>query len=80
MGTGTEEKGNKRNMKLYLKQVRLNQGGYDSQGRYFGNGKPLYHYHSEDYTISEHVRANNREEAKEIARKQEKHRTVSFFR
>lgn len=28
--------------KLYLRRVYLDQGGYDSNGTYFGHGEPLY--------------------------------------
>jgi hypothetical protein len=27
-----------------LRRVRINGGGYDSSGRYWGSGQPLYHY------------------------------------
>lgn len=32
---------------LHLRRVRLNQGGYDSHGTYFGTGSPLYWVASE---------------------------------
>lgn len=54
--------------KLYLKRVYLNQGGYDSNGTYFGAGKPLYWYASDDGTdagtIDGMIRAETRERAK----------------
>lgn len=33
--------------RLYLQRVRLNSGGYDSRGRYFGTGQPLYKWSTE---------------------------------
>lgn len=33
--------------KFGLSRVRLNQGGYDSRGSYWGIGQPLYHYATE---------------------------------
>ena len=59
--------------KFFLRRVRLNQGGYDNNGQYFGVGAPpLYEYSSEWEAGGEvlyecdHLRASNREEAKKI--------------
>jgi hypothetical protein len=35
-------------MKFYLGRVRLNSGGYDSGGAYWGHGAPLYWAQSDD--------------------------------
>lgn len=53
--------------KYNLRRVYLNQGGYTSEGYYYGHGCPLYEY------ISDHdsgtIRAYSRKEAKEYIRK-----------
>lgn len=56
--------------KLNLNQVDINNGGYDRNGTYFGLGQPLFWYASEDATIDAVVRAANRQEAKELIRKE----------
>lgn len=54
---------------MKLSKVRLNRGGYDSRGRYYGTGKPLYKAEAEvcgkDREV--HVRASSRNEAKREA-------------
>jgi hypothetical protein len=54
---------------MKLSKVRLNRGGYDSRGRYYGTGKPLYKAEAEvcgkDREV--HVRASSRTEAKREA-------------
>lgn len=48
-------------MKFYLRRIRLNNGGYDALGCYWGVGAPLYHYEDfETAMISGEVRAHNR--------------------
>jgi hypothetical protein len=64
--------------KLYLQRVRLNAGGYDPRGRYFGIGAPLWEYWTDRGEIHSRVRARDREEAKREIRKQ--HRSATFFR
>ena len=45
-----------------LRRVRLNSGGYDENGRYFGQGEPLWEYDNrEDWG---HLRAATRDAAK----------------
>lgn len=39
--------------KVTLQRIRLNNGGYDDMGRYYGTGAPLYYYANEEF--SEHV-------------------------
>jgi hypothetical protein len=67
--------------KCSLVRVRLNQGGYDSKGRYFGIDRPLYHYSFEDYYQEwkeDYIRANNRGHAITILTK--KFPGLKFFR
>lgn len=46
--------------RLFLRRVYLDQGGYDSNGTYFGHGEPLYWYADEDGTVDGMLRAPNR--------------------
>ena len=50
--------------RLFLERVRLNQGGYDRLGTYFGSGDPLYWCCSEDGSIDYCLRASSRTEAR----------------
>lgn len=50
--------------KLYLQRIRLDSGGYDPSGTYWGSGQPLYCAFGEDGTES-YYRAWSREEAKQ---------------
>ncbi len=50
--------------KLTLRQVRLDSGGYDQNGTYFGHGNPLYWYASDDGEIDGVLRAHDRDDAK----------------
>ena len=50
-------------MKYHLVHVPL-KDGYDKCGVYFGVGKPLYEYWSDEENRYSVVRADNREEAK----------------
>ena len=34
--------------RFYLRRIRINSGGYDSGGAYWGLGAPLFHYQEED--------------------------------
>jgi hypothetical protein len=52
-----------------LRRVRLNSGGYDSRGRYFGIGAPLFRYVSEDGSIDDEIRGKDREDAKDEIRR-----------
>lgn len=67
--------------KLYLRKVRLNAGGYDERGRYFGGGHDvpsLWEYSSDRGEVHDHVRASSREEAKRKIR--ERYPKASFYR
>lgn len=52
--------------RLFYSKIRLNKGGYDSLGTYFGVGVPLYWVHSEDCTIDFVIRASSRQQARRI--------------
>lgn len=49
--------------KIILRRVRLNSGGYDSGGAYWGLGAPLYYYENEDGECG-YLRARTRDDAK----------------
>lgn len=52
--------------KFLLRGVRLNQGGYDCNGTYFGVGQPLFWFASpHEDGIDDVLRAANREDAKQ---------------
>lgn len=53
--------------KLYLQWVRLNSGGYDSFGCYWGISRRLYRVFDEAGEIDEYFRAVDRKEAESIA-------------
>jgi hypothetical protein len=48
---------------LYLRRIRINSGGYDSGGAYWGRGAPLYYVEDQDGN-SRFFRACSREGAK----------------
>lgn len=53
-------------VKFYLKRKPLNQGGYDTFGRYYGVGQPLWEYQDvETGEINGEFRADNKAHAKE---------------
>lgn len=51
-------------VRFTLQRVRLNSGGYDCGGAYWGLGKPLYWYASGLEDVDGYLRAASREEAK----------------
>jgi hypothetical protein len=66
-------------VKFILRRVRINNGGYDSTGTYWGNGSPLYWAQSEEEfdfggnypeSLENHFRAANRQHAKELIKKE----------
>lgn len=71
-------------VRAYLVRVKLNRGGYDSRGRYWGLGQPLYMYELVDergrYVHSDHIRAPDRAYAKDIIRRQLPQYDISFVR
>lgn len=65
--------------KFYLKRIRVNQGGYDAMGGYWGIGMPVYHAEAEDPNGPElHFRAMDRDDAKDYVRA--RHPDARFFR
>lgn len=54
--------------KLALIRVKINRGGYDAQGTYFGTGEPLFNLSDEDGTIDRTFRARDRKAAVAQAR------------
>lgn len=54
--------------KLHVERIRLNRGGYDSRGRYYGVGAPLFHVTGEGSfaDVDEHVRAKSAKEARNL--------------
>jgi len=55
-------------VRVTLQRVRLNAGGYDQAGCYWGHGGPLYWAATDDGALDTTLRANSREEAKERVR------------
>ena len=45
---------------ITLRKVRLDQGGYDPNGTYFGIGRPLYWYANAEGTIDGMLRDDSR--------------------
>jgi hypothetical protein len=73
-------------VRLHVARVRLDSGGYDSGGAYWGMGAPLYRVWSDDAvetptgpeSVDYFLRAWDREEAKEHARV--KYPQATFYR
>ncbi len=51
-------------LKMTLRRIRLDSGGYDSQGTYYGIGQPLYWAASDDLSYDSVFRADDRDDAK----------------
>ena len=51
-------------VRLTIRRVPLNQGGYDRNGTYYGTGAPLFWYADDNGEIDAVVRAKDIEEAK----------------
>lgn len=56
--------------RLFVSRVRIDSGGYDKNGTYFGLGGPLYWIASADGDIDFMRRAGSREEARQLALKE----------
>ena len=61
------------NCKLTIRKVRLDRGGYDSDGRYFGIGAPLFIVSNEkdeetDDIKEVYIRASDKEAAKKYVK------------
>lgn len=64
-------------IKLYLRKVRLDSGGYDPNGTYFGIGAPLYWVSDSEGTVDYMLRAIRRSDAKAMVR--QVYPKASFF-
>ena len=64
--------------KVHLRRVRLDNGGYDSGGAYWGIGATLYEVFDNDGTYTDYFRASSRDAAKAIVR--ESLPDVKFYR
>ena len=53
-------------MKFHLYRVRLNKGGYDSSGCYWGVGLPLFEAYTDNCGRFMHIRAHDRAQAKDM--------------
>lgn len=55
-------------IKLHLERVRLDSGGYDNGGAYWGSGDPLWYAHSDNGTeyVGFFFRARDRAAAKAV--------------
>lgn len=73
-------------MKFELRKVRINKSGYDSTGRYWGIGAPLYRYQSVETHDNGHcwkegyIRAKDRDEAKATIRSNGNLKDATFLR
>lgn len=77
MGRGHSPLGSGR---VHLARVRINQGGYDSGGAYWGIGQPLF-VAWDDEGGEEYLRADSRDAAKaKILAKHPDPEAVSFYR
>ena len=55
-------------IKMYLRRVLLDDGGYDDNGTYFGHGQPIFWYADAEGTIDCTVRAKDRDGAQKRVR------------
>jgi hypothetical protein len=57
-------------LKVSISRIRLNGGGYDRRGRYWGNGAPLFHVASDYDDVNFEIRVPDREAAiEEVTRR-----------
>lgn len=63
----------------FIRRIRLNSGGYDRSGGYWGTGLPLYECFSDYADMSCHFRASDRSgaAAQLIASTYWKHRSIN---
>ena len=65
---------------VHLFRIRLNSGGYDTHGCYWGHGAPIYAYYVPEESDDQHtLRAASRDKAKEMVRHWHGHH-LQFFR
>ena len=65
-------------VKVALRRIRLNHGGYDAGGAYWGHGTPLYWAGSDTGVVDLWFRASDREAAKAHVR--EAFPNATFYR
>ena len=66
-------------VKLTLRKISIDSGGYDPNGTYFGTGfDPIYWYANEECTIDDVLRAPTRTAAKQLVRERYPH--AKFYR
>lgn len=65
-------------IKLYLRRVRIDSGGYDSGGAYWGIGRPLYWAGDDSGAASFFFTAGDRAAAKAECRK--RYPAATFYR
>jgi len=65
LGRASVKGDRKHDGRLFMRLVRLDSGGYDTNGTYFGHGRRLYWYSSEDGSIDGTVRGETRAQARE---------------
>ena len=63
MPSRKSRKSRRQKPKYFLHRVRLDRGGYDANGRYYGSGAPLFEYEAADGSASYRFRARDREDA-----------------
>lgn len=66
--------------KVSLQRVRLDNGGYDAGGAYWGHGAPLYCAMDEGGAFTSYFRAHSREAAKDQLRNDYPDAQFSFYR
>lgn len=77
--TTTEHTVNDQAAPMRLVRVRLDSGGYDAGGAYWGLGEPLYYFEASPAgLVSGYVRGKTREDAKRAVR--ELHAAARFYR
>jgi hypothetical protein len=69
-------------MKTYLAKERLDAGGYNARGRYFGvlGRTSVYRYDFAGDSESGYLRARSRDETKQLLRQWYPQLNLSFFR
>lgn len=78
MGRGSLHTEASASVKLALRRININSGGYDPNGTYYGLGAPLYWYADTEGKIDACLRAQNRDAAKRQIREQYPH--ARFYR
>lgn len=66
-------------IKLYLRHVPLNNGGYEKDGTYWGVGERLYHFMSDGGDMYDHIRCMSRNAAKIAIRQRLNWADVHFY-